>query len=894
MSPKIGIRNNRFLAARYKSSRWFWLFNAPVAIMIIWVITSEVLEYRQSARETALSAQQSATAYANNIQAKLNQQFTELEFAASLVNTKGTPNEGSMMRFIALHPHLFAVNLFSADAERILWSTYTRSPAPIVAFIEFTPIATRPLCSLGHALHAERYHGHILPMRYQIKDDKGKTIFFIGAPYQVDKLIEYTPQLPWTFTIVDTRTNRILGQWREGTIKLNTDILPQTSVSTKIGVFPFVIHTSWPKNMVRDNYWQSAQQRWLMEIFMLILLTAISSAARKLLQARERANRRLQCLSDFNRMFAEINQIIATSEREIELLQAVCDFGVAYGKLDLLWIGRPTESGGFNSIAAAGPVDVLSGHPPGHESALRTWTTGRPFFSAPVAMTQPHDLVETELRPFNHYSVACLPIKRQGVIWAILTIHHHTPESFDELNVLLEDLADDLSHGLDRLDLLLRERHSSALNQAILDNASAGILLIRNTVITFANQRLVELIGASDAEEIIGHQLVDYFINPADQEQILKQAQARFNEGRQVKFEAQFRRQDGSIRWFSLAGKPFPEGGFDETWIVIDVTEHQLALNKQLLLASALAAVQEGVALTDHQQQIIYVNEAFNSQTGFSLSDVQGQTISRFLTQSPTPEPPAQILKALAEGDTFQGQVPIHRKEGAPFWSLLTITPIRDDSSAISHYVMVLRDISALRQLNDRLLHLSLHDELTKLPNRRALEQHLHQRIGAMARAGQMLAVGMIDLDDFKPVNDTWGHEAGDKLLRLLALRLQENLREQDMLARLGGDEFVIVIEQVDSNDPESQITNVLQRLHKAVETPFEVGPNQWAEVGMSTGIALFPSDGSDSNSLLRVADAALYEIKMHKNTRQQWWQYGTNEATNAHDTDPLPNDWIR
>lgn len=100
------------------------------------------------------------------------------------------------MRFFTLHPRLFAVNLFSADAKRILWSTYTRSPAPIVAIIEFTPIATRPLCFLGHALHAERYYGHIMPMRYQIKDDKGKTMFFIGTPYRVDKRLEYVPPRP--------------------------------------------------------------------------------------------------------------------------------------------------------------------------------------------------------------------------------------------------------------------------------------------------------------------------------------------------------------------------------------------------------------------------------------------------------------------------------------------------------------------------------------------------------------------------------------------------------------------------------------------------------------------------------------------------------------------------
>lgn len=871
----MGHRNSPPTQVRQRSGWWLWLFGAPVAIMVVWVFASEIQEYQQATREVAQSARQSAMAYAHNVRAKLDQQFTELEFAASLINTHGSPNEGSMMRFIALHPHLFAVNLFTADAKRILWSTYTRSPEPIVTPLEFTPIASRPLCYLGHTLYAKRYHGHILPMRYRIKDNKGKTIFFVGTPYRVNKLFEYATPLPWTFTLVDTRDNRVIGQWRHGNVDLNTQPLPRTPISIRVGDYPFVIHASWPKEMARGVYWEMAQQRWLMEIIMLAFLTAISSTAFKLLQARERANRRLQCLSDFNRMFAEINQIIATSQRETELLQSVCDFGVSYGKLNHLWIGRLTRPGEFIVLASAGPPGNFGTQPPGQELALRAWTSAQPIFSlsAPGTITAapPHKVPPS-------CAVACLPIRRNGDIWAILTIFHHTPESLGELNILLEDLADDLSHGLDRQDLLLRERHSSALNQAILDNASAGILLIRNHVIDFANQRLVELIGASDAEKIIGHRLVEYFIDPAERTQFLAQVRKKFDTGAQVKIEVQFRRQDGSIRWFSLTGKPFPRGGFDETWIVLDVTEHQQTLNKQLLLASALAAVQEGVALADRRQQIIYVNEAFRSQTGFELADLQGETINRFLRQPLLQESPGKIVQALADGETFQGQILIHRKAGDAFWSLLTITPIRDETHEVTHYVMVLRDISALRQLNDRLLHLSLHDELTQLPNRRALEQHLHQRIGAMKRARQMLAVGILDLDDFKPVNDTWGHEAGDRLLKDLAARLQSLLREQDMLARLGGDEFVIVIEQLDPQDPKTQATHLLQRLHRAIETPFEIGPDQKAQIGMSAGVALFPIHGMDGETLLRAADAALYEIKSNKKHRPDWWQYSLDE----------------
>jgi diguanylate cyclase (GGDEF)-like protein/PAS domain S-box-containing protein len=184
-----------------------------------------------------------------------------------------------------------------------------------------------------------------------------------------------------------------------------------------------------------------------------------------------------------------------------------------------------------------------------------------------------------------------------------------------------------------------------------------------------------------------------------------------------------------------------------------------------------------------------------------------------------------------------------------------------------------------LGQLQQEEAYRARHDALTGLPNRYAMEQHLARVIAQSARTDAVVAVGMIDLDDFKPVNDTWGHEAGDRLLQALAQRMQASLRATDLLARLGGDEFLLVVEGVDATCVGEQLQQVFARLHQAVETPFELAPGEEVEVGMSMGVALFPQDGVEPDMLVRLADAAMYQIKTRKDVRSQWWCVGAAGA---------------
>ena len=177
-----------------------------------------------------------------------------------------------------------------------------------------------------------------------------------------------------------------------------------------------------------------------------------------------------------------------------------------------------------------------------------------------------------------------------------------------------------------------------------------------------------------------------------------------------------------------------------------------------------------------------------------------------------------------------------------------------------------------LVEQESREAHRARHDALTGLPNRLALLQELPQAIARAQRHGTQLAVGMIDLDDFKPVNDTFGHATGDEVLRQLAGRMQSLLRVPDLVVRWGGDEFVIVLEDLDPPTVMSQLQAALDRLHAAVGTPFDLGNGHSASLRMSLGVALFPDDGHEANALLRQADAAMYTTKARKAERERWW----------------------
>ena len=313
--------------------------------------------------------------------------------------------------------------------------------------------------------------------------------------------------------------------------------------------------------------------------------------------------------------------------------------------------------------------------------------------------------------------------------------------------------------------------------------------------------------------------------------------------------------------------------------LVLDISrglDRMDALRRQALLSGALASVAEGVFVLGAEKRIVYVNRAFTEMTGYSPDEIYGHEAMRILDCCLDPGTKGRIAEALDGRTEYQGQIMSERKDGSRFWNLLTLNPVQDGNERGVHSVCVMRDISELHDLAQRMEFQARHDVLTGLPNRRALEEHLSRAISRASRNGTALAVGLFDLDDFKPVNDTYGHDAGDTLLRELSGRLLSNLRENDFLARLGGDEFVVVIEDLDTRQPLENLETLLDRLHRAVEPAFSLGSSQAASVDLSMGISLYPDDGDTGDFLLREADAAMFQVKRKKHERGIWWQRGS------------------
>lgn len=276
------------------------------------------------------------------------------------------------------------------------------------------------------------------------------------------------------------------------------------------------------------------------------------------------------------------------------------------------------------------------------------------------------------------------------------------------------------------------------------------------------------------------------------------------------------------------------------------------------LAAKVFQESSDGIMICDGDNRILAVNRAFTTITGYAPYEVVGRN-PRFLSAQNTPREVYQAMwRSLRETGAWHGEVSNSRKDGEKYPEWLSINEVRDAAGAITHYIGIFSDATA-RKFDGRRLHFVVHyDALTELPNRVLLADRLGQAVAAARRSGEGVAVLFLDLDNFKPVNDTYGHETGDKLLQAVAIRLRGAIRETDTLARLGGDEFVLVVPELEY-DGYAEV--VAGKCRAALAEPFLVDGHE-IRCSASLGIALYPRDGDDYASLVAAADHAMYAAK--------------------------------
>lgn len=276
------------------------------------------------------------------------------------------------------------------------------------------------------------------------------------------------------------------------------------------------------------------------------------------------------------------------------------------------------------------------------------------------------------------------------------------------------------------------------------------------------------------------------------------------------------------------------------------------------ILSMAIEQSPTSVVITGPDAAIEYVNPCFTLETGYSAEEVMGGN-PRILNSGLTdPAVFADMWAHLKRGEAWHGELINRRKSGAVFWEEAHMAPVKDKAGNITHYVAVKLDISARREAYQRLAYMAHHDALTDLPNRVLFFERVSHGLALARRNHGRLALMFIDIDRFKPINDSWGHAVGDLVLQEAARRMSSCIRASDTVGRIGGDEFVVLLLEVGTED---EVLIVAERIRHALNEPVCVAGLRLS-ISSSTGIAIFPDHGSDGIELARHADAAMYAAK--------------------------------
>ena len=321
------------------------------------------------------------------------------------------------------------------------------------------------------------------------------------------------------------------------------------------------------------------------------------------------------------------------------------------------------------------------------------------------------------------------------------------------------------------------------------------------------------------------------------------------------------------LRWIEVTAQPHrqPDGGVLWHGYAHDVTRTHTDQEWLRLADKVFEASESGIFVTDARRRLVKVNPAFTDITGYPPAEVLGRSPKLLGSGQHDPQFFARMIDTLAQQGRWQGEVWNRRRSGELYAQWLAASCIRNTAGEITHYLAVFTDISGLKAHEQQLDHLANHDMLTGLPNRRLLRDRLQQAIAYSQRNGSGLALAMLDLDGFKPVNDAHGHAVGDKLLAEVALRLRQVVRADETVARLGGDEFVLLFRENHGPLP-------LERVLQTVQEPMQINGLR-LQVGASMGVTRLRADNASVEQMLQEADQAMYHAKEAGRNRFEFFQ---------------------
>ncbi|CAK0759049.1 two-component system, chemotaxis family, CheB/CheR fusion protein [Gammaproteobacteria bacterium] len=426
-----------------------------------------------------------------------------------------------------------------------------------------------------------------------------------------------------------------------------------------------------------------------------------------------------------------------------------------------------------------------------------------------------------------------------------------------------------------RAEISLRE--SEARFRGIIHAFCEGVLLInRDGLVLSCNEEAMRLL-ATPANEMIGNKFFDI-----QGLQVLREDGIPFPEGESPIARALssgassrgtligLRHQYVSDLWVIVNAEPIIVPDEQQVSVMLftltDITERKL-VEEQLRIAAVALEAWEGMMVTDTEGTILRVNHAFTKITGYSMDEIIGRKPSLLKSGKHDADFYRQMWRKLNQEGCWQGEIWNRKKNGKNYPQWLTISAVRNTNGLHTHYVATFFDISDRKQAEEKIREMAFYDSLTNLPNRRLLMDRLEQALATSVRSGQFGALVMLDLDNFKTINDVYGHATGDKFLIDVSERIRRTVRDSDTVSRLGGDEFVLILENfgIDEFTAGAHAQKMVNKILTVLNEPYYFPVDQKIErydTSASCGICLFQGQKNSAEDVLKHADVALYQAK--------------------------------
>jgi len=487
----------------------------------------------------------------------------------------------------------------------------------------------------------------------------------------------------------------------------------------------------------------------------------------------------------------------------------------------------------------------------------------------PLITIPPNTALPDAIRCMDTHKIRHLVVAENGQLLGLLTRHDLVKTlQGSYVNFLHETIQ------VQRKELfqLGQQRSLFHLHDAALAAAANAIAITdRQAVIEWANPAFSDLTGYT-LEETVGSRLRELAEMGEQNAATFESLWQTILDGKVWRGEIVSARKNGTRYHEEVTLTPIRNEGNEITHFIAvkqDITERKLTEAHLREAAAVMRNTHEGVLITDTTPKILEVNDAYTTITGYSAAEIVGKNPSILSAGRENKAFYQAMWGDIVDKGYWQGEVWNRRKNGESYPQLLTISTVYDDQQVPVRYIGVFSDITNIKENQAQLEYLAHHDPLTQLPNRALIETLLQQELEQAHRHGHLSAVLFIDLDHFKPVNDSYGHLVGDELLCAVTERLGLRLREGDTLGRLGGDEFILLLSML--GGPQDAAV-VARDFIAALNQPFQLSGGNEVFIGGSIGISLFPQDGESVSELMMNADAAMYFAK--ENGRNQFSFY--------------------